>query len=118
MSKGSIKQGEIWIVDFEPQVGAEINKTRPAVVIGRNDCVNFGIKIVVPITTWKDKFYQGLWFVKIQPNSKNNLLKPSAANCFQIKSFSHSRFLYKIGELDENHMQLIRKTINSLISKS
>ncbi|WP_121727665.1 type II toxin-antitoxin system PemK/MazF family toxin [Helicobacter labetoulli] len=66
MSKGSIKQGEIWIVNFEPQIGTEINKTRPAVIIGRNDCVNFNIKIVVPITIWKDKFCQGFWFVKIQ----------------------------------------------------
>ena len=28
-----MKQGEIWLIDLDPTVGAEINKTRPAVII-------------------------------------------------------------------------------------
>jgi mRNA interferase MazF len=31
-----MNQGEIWVVDLEPTVGAEINKTRPAFIINDN----------------------------------------------------------------------------------
>ena len=50
----NINQGEIWLVDFELNIGSEIKKTRPAVVVNHNSLGRFGLKIVVPITEWKN----------------------------------------------------------------
>jgi len=33
------KRGEIWLVNFDPTIGSEINKTRPALII-QNDIGN------------------------------------------------------------------------------
>ena len=52
---------EIWLVEFNPQIGSEIAKTRPAVVINNDLGENFNIKIVVPITSWQNKFKQSIF---------------------------------------------------------
>jgi len=36
-----MKQGEIWLIDLDPTVGAEINKTRPAVIVNDTNWVDY-----------------------------------------------------------------------------
>ncbi|MDD1438227.1 type II toxin-antitoxin system PemK/MazF family toxin [Dolichospermum sp. ST_sed10] len=48
------KRGEIWLVNFDPTVGAEIRKIRPAVVISSDAAGRLPIKLVAPITGWMD----------------------------------------------------------------
>ncbi len=54
------KRGEVYWVAFDPAVGGEIQKTRPAVVIS-NDAANEFLNrvIVVPITSNIQKLYPG-----------------------------------------------------------
>jgi hypothetical protein len=47
------KRGEIWLVDFDPAVGAEIRKIRPAVVINVDNIGRLPLRMVVPVTDWK-----------------------------------------------------------------
>ena len=47
------KRGEVWAVNFDPAVGAEIGKARPAVVIGVESIGRLPLQLVVPITDWK-----------------------------------------------------------------
>ena len=46
-----MKRGEVWWVGFDPAVGSEIGKTRPAVIVG-NDAANRNLArvVVVPLT--------------------------------------------------------------------
>ncbi|MEI6065034.1 MAG: type II toxin-antitoxin system PemK/MazF family toxin, partial [Pseudanabaena sp. ELA748] len=46
-------RGEIWLVNLEPTVGAEIRKTRPVVVISSDAIGKLPIKLIAPITDWK-----------------------------------------------------------------
>lgn len=46
-------RGEIWMVNFDPTVGREIKKTRPAVVVSSNAAGKLPIKLIAPITDWK-----------------------------------------------------------------
>ena len=45
-----MKQGEIWLISLDPAIGAEIKKTRPAVVVNNNALGKLPLKIIVPIT--------------------------------------------------------------------
>lgn len=45
-------RGEIWIVDFNPTVGSEIQKQRTAVVVSLDTIGKLPLRIVVPITGW------------------------------------------------------------------
>jgi len=50
------KRGEIWLVDFDPAVGGEIRKIRPALVMSRDDIGRLPLRMVVPIADWKPQF--------------------------------------------------------------
>jgi len=45
-------RGEVWDVEFRPAVGAEIQKTRPAVVMNVPEVGRLPLCLVVPVTDW------------------------------------------------------------------
>ena len=53
-----MKRGEVWWVDFEPAMGSEVRKTRPAVIVS-NDASNGAMSRVqvVPVTSNTTKLY-------------------------------------------------------------
>ena len=107
----SINQGEIWLVNFDPSVGSEIQKARPSVVINDDMLGRFGLRVIVPITGWKDYFEEYPWIIKLEPNSVNGLSKISGIECFQIKSFSQGRFIKQLGFLDNAIVKEIHQTV-------
>lgn len=48
-----MKQNEIWLINLEPTIGAEIRKTRPAVIINDDALGKLPLKIIVPVTDRK-----------------------------------------------------------------
>ena len=112
----NINQGEIWMVNFEPSVGNEIQKFRPAIVVNDDRISRFGIKIVVPITHWKEHYIDYPWIIKIIPDDINGLSKDSSIECFQIKSFAVDRFDKKIGEIDKLLLLQVHKTITKTLN--
>ncbi len=96
-----MKQGEIWLINLDPAIGAEIKKSRPAVVVNDNTLGKLPLKIIVPLTDWKDRYEIAPWMVKIIPENHNNLMKESAIDCFQIRSISEERFIKKIGRINQ-----------------
>ncbi|ALU99750.1 type II toxin-antitoxin system PemK/MazF family toxin [Campylobacter coli] len=117
VSSKIVKYGELWIADFEPQVGEEITKKRPALILS-NNLLNSNQKLVfvVPLTTWQEEFKKRIWLIKVDKNNINNLNVDSAINCSQIKSFSKDRLIKKIGEVDERIMENTRNMINVFLS--
>lgn len=112
----SIKQGEIWLVKFYPQVGSEISKLRPAIVISHNTIGRLPLKTIVPVTDWRSNYTHYPWMINIKANHLNGLSKTSAIDCFQVKNFSNERLVEKIGVIDDtllNHIhQTVAKTLN------
>ena len=110
-----MKQGQIWEIDLSPTVGAEIKKKRPAVVISDDAIGILPLKVVVPITQWKDRFEGAIWLVKIEPNDLNRLKKTSAIDTFQIRSVSTKRFLRNIGSISDDILENIKEAIKAVI---
>ena len=106
-----IKQGEIWLVEFFPKVGSEIAKQRPAVVVSADEIGKLPLKTVVPITEWSAQYGSYPWMIRLENSAANGLSKTSTIDCFQIKNFSHDRFVKKIGELDSDVVFKIHATI-------
>jgi mRNA interferase MazF len=96
---GEAFRGEIWEVEFRPAVGAEIQKTRPAVVMNVPEVGRLPLCIVVPVTEWKPAFAQFSWFVQLPPTADNGLIKESGADAFQVKSVSEFRLLRRLGRI-------------------
>ena len=110
-----MRQGEIWEINLDPTVGAEIKKKRPAVIMNDDAIGTLPLKVIVPITEWKDRFQGAAWLVKIEPDDKNNLMKPSALDTFQIRSVSTKRFLRKTGSLSPTVLDEIKTAIKAVI---
>jgi len=111
-----MKQNEVWLINLDPTIGAEIKKTRPAIIVNDDSLGKLPLKIIVPITDWKDKYEIAPWMIKIEPNSKNGLTKISSADCFQIRSVSQDRFVKRIGELSDSIMDEIRIGLSKVLS--
>lgn len=94
-----MKRSEIWYINLDPTVGAEIKKIRPAVVVNDDTLGILPLRIIVPITDWKNHYENTAWMLKLEPNQNNHLLKTSAADCFQIRSLSKERFVKKLENL-------------------
>ncbi|MEW6587476.1 MAG: type II toxin-antitoxin system PemK/MazF family toxin [Nitrospirota bacterium] len=102
-----MKRGEIWLINLDPTVGAEIQKTRPAVIVNSDTVGVLPLKVIVPLTDWKDRYEIAPWMVKVEPNAQNGLEKTSAADTFQVRSVAQERFVRKLGALDASLMARI-----------
>lgn len=105
------KRGEIWLVDFDPSVGAEIRKSRPAVVMSVDSIGRLPLHIVVPVTDWSPAFHNYPWFVEIPADAITGLLKHSGADAFQVKSVSAARFVRRLGRVSRPQADAIAEAI-------
>jgi mRNA interferase MazF len=101
------QKGEIWLINFDPTKGSEIGKSRPAIVVSSNSIGKLPLRIVVPITSWQQKFDSSPWLIKLMKNTTNNLSNDSSADTFQVKSVSKNRFIKKIGSISNQKMKEI-----------
>lgn len=114
-SKQTPRRGEVWLVDFDPTKGAEIQKRRPAVVISSDAIGKLPLKLVAPITNWSPAFDSNLWHVRLEPNAQNGLKKTSAADALQVRSVSVDRFLGRWGRITEQELEEIVQAIAAVI---
>jgi mRNA interferase MazF len=106
-----MERSEIWLVKLSPTVDREISKTRPAVIVNDNKIGVLPLKVIVPITDWKESFAVRPWMVCLEPSIENGLTKLSGADTFQIRSVAESRLLKYLGRLDESIMKDISEAL-------
>jgi mRNA interferase MazF len=99
------RRGEVWWVAFDPSIGGEIQKTRPAVVVS-NNAANIALNrlIVVPLTTQTDKVYPGQALVVLNG-------EPRKAMADQLTTASKQRLRSKMGELSSSDLSAVEGAI-------
>ncbi len=110
----NVIQGDICLVDFNPTIGSEIKKIKPAIIINGDFSIGLDLKIVAPITTWKDDFENIWWLVKVMPDKFNNLYAISAVNCYQIRCISNQRIIKIIGKEEKELENIIATSQNCI----
>jgi mRNA interferase MazF len=98
-------RAEVWWVTFDPSVGGEVQKERPAVIIS-NDSANRHLNRlqVLPLSTNIDKVYPGETLVTI--NSKQAKVLAS-----QLTTVSKLRVSNKLGQLSPKEMQKVEQIV-------
>ena len=101
-----MKRGEVWWVEFDPAVGTEARKTRPAVIVS-NDAANrnFSRVIVVALTSNTERVYPGNALVSVGG-------APSKAMADQIMTADKLRLKSKLGELSKLDMQAVDDAVS------
>lgn len=102
-----MKRGEVWLVNLDPAIGAEIRKSRPCVIVSRDAFALLPLRIVVPITAWDDRFAVAPWHIPIERTKENGLRKKSSADTFQVRSISEQRLMRRVGQLSDDVMSSI-----------
>lgn len=99
------KRGEIWWINFDPSIGQEIKKQRPAIILS-NDVANRYLKRyqVIPLSSQTQKIYPSEVIIEIEG-------KQSKAMADQLTTVSVLRFIRKIGELKKLEMEEIEVII-------
>jgi mRNA interferase MazF len=105
------RRGEIYLVNFDPTLGHEIQKTRPAVVI-QNDISNehSPITIVAAISS-QFRTPPHPREVPISLSTKTGLPKPSAVILNQIRSIDRMRLQKRLGVLDASIMRKVDEAL-------
>ncbi|MEO0825172.1 MAG: type II toxin-antitoxin system PemK/MazF family toxin [Cyanobacteria bacterium J06635_1] len=114
-NSGPPKRGEVWLVNFDPTLGSEIKKTRPAIVISSDAVGKLPVKLVAPVTDWKPYFAKNIWHVKLEPNVNNGLSKPSAVDALQLRGVDLRRFVRRLGYISEKTMAAIAIAVVTVI---
>lgn len=106
-----MRRGEIWRINLDPTIGAEIRKTRPAIIVNDDGMGILPLKIIVPITDWKDRYEEAVWMTKIMANEEKGLSKTSSADAFQVRSVSQDRFIEKLGIVSDKNLEEITESL-------
>jgi mRNA interferase MazF len=104
-SSSNPSRGDVWLVNFDPTIGDEIRKTRPAVIVSSDGIGRLPVKLVAPITEWKDAFSGNPWHIRIDPDAQNGLQKTSAADALQLRGMDLMRFVTRLGKLSPELME-------------
>jgi mRNA interferase MazF len=92
---------------LDPTVSAEIKKTRPAVIVNDDAIGILPLRVVVPVTEWKDRYAAASWMVRVEPDAENGLKNVSAADAFQVRSVSQARLVQQLEKLSDTVMEKI-----------
>jgi mRNA interferase MazF len=110
-----MQRGEIWLINLAPTVGAEMQKTRPAVIVNDDEVGVLPLKVIVPITDWKDRYAQAPWMVRLDPSLENGLSKTSTADAFQVRSVSEQRLVSRLGRLPPESMDAVADALKIVL---
>ena len=100
-----MQRGEVWWVSFDPSVGGEIRKRRPAVIVS-NDVANQHLNRVqvVPLTSSTDRVYASEAVVTLRN-------RRSKAMADQLTTASKKRLTKRIGRLVSDDMDAVEEAI-------
>ena len=113
-----MRRGEVWLINLDPTVGSEIKKTRPAVIVNDDAIGVLPLRVIVPITAWHERYAVAPWMVRLDPDPNNGLDKPSAADAFQVRSVSQSRFVRRLGNISAQALHDVTQALATVFSIS
>ncbi len=105
-----MKRGEVWWVNFDPSVGGEIKKKRPAIIVSNNAANKHLNRLqVVPLTSHTGRVYPSEAVVTVKGKASKG--KTSKAMADQLTTVSKLRLINHVGQVSYADMQRVEQVI-------
>jgi len=105
MPDAVLRRGDVWLVSFDPSLGGEVQKTRPAVILS-NDTANALLNRVqvVPISSQVSRLYPAEAYVDVAGERRK-------AMADQITTISKRRLLRQLGTLSKENVEAVARVV-------
>ena len=104
-----MKRFEVWIVNLDPTIGSEIQKTRPAVIVSPDDInAHLNTVVIVPLTTGRTYPFR----VKTRVQGR-----PGVAAVDQIRTVDKRRLVEKIATLPKSTQDHLLQTLEEMFAR-
>jgi mRNA interferase MazF len=102
-----MNRGDVWWVNFEPSIGGEIRKKRPAIIVSNNAANKFLNRVqVIPITSNTDRLFPSEAYVTVAG-------KKGKAMADQLATVSKQRLSKCIGSISDDEMNMVVEAIKT-----
>jgi len=102
-----MNRGDVWWINFEPSIGGEIRKKRPAIIISNNAANKFLNRVqVIPITSNTDRLFPSEAYVTVAG-------KKGKAMADQLATVSKQRLSKCIGSISDDEMNMVVEAIKT-----
>jgi len=102
-----MNRGDVWWVNFEPSIGGEIRKKRPAIIVSNNAANKYLNRVqVIPITSNTDRLFPSEAYVTIAG-------KKGKAMADQLATVSKQRLSKRIGSVSNDEMDMVAEAIKT-----
>jgi len=102
-----MNRGDVWWVNFEPSIGGEIRKKRPAVIVSNDSSNKYLNRVqVIPLTSQTGRLYPSEAYVTVKGKTKTN-----KAMADQLTTVSKQRLLNRVSKLSISDLNNIERAI-------
>jgi mRNA interferase MazF len=109
-------RGEIWVMSLEKTPKSGKGEVRPVIILSSDSLGSLPLRIVVPLTSWKDAYFSAPWMVRIPPVLNSGLDIAHAADALQVRSISTIRLINRMGEIPKTLVDEIARAVALVIN--
>lgn len=101
MQTSQILRGDVWLVNLDPAIGSEVQKTRPAVIVSNNSANTHMARVtVVPVSSNTERIFASEARVIVSG-------KKGKAMCDQIRTLDRSRLVKRLDFLSPEEVKAL-----------
>jgi len=112
-----MNRGEVWQMTLDATAADASTETasRLVVILSSDALAILPLRIIVPLTAWKDEFSAAPWIVRVPPVLNSGLEQVMAADALQVRSVSTARLRQKLGDLPGKLVAEIAAAVSGII---
>jgi mRNA interferase MazF len=111
-------RGEVWQMSLMAGSKSENTNSRTVVILSSDALGALPLKVIVPLTPWKDEYSSAPWMVRLPPVLHSGIEIPMSADTLQIRSVSTARLVKRLGELPDPYIDVIAGAVSLILEGS